>query len=170
MSHFKLRRHTIACAAVLILLGTPALAQPRSGAWGPGNWGPGMMMGPGTMGPGMMGAGMCSPRASGLAEWRIERIERTVHPTEAQRASLDELKAASIKAADTIAAACPPSLPGTPTARLELMEKRLEAMLQAVKTVRPAFDAFYAESQQRSESGAQQSWAATLGLAVVATR
>ena len=67
-----------------------------------------------------------------------------MHPTEAQRAALKELKTASIKAADTIAAACPPSLPETPTDRLELMEKRLDAMLHAVKTVRPAFDAFYA--------------------------
>jgi hypothetical protein len=28
--------------------------------------------------------------------------------------------------------------------RMELMEKRLDAMLQAVKIVRPAFDSFYA--------------------------
>ena len=96
------------------------------------------------MGPGMMGAGRCSPRASGLAEWRVERIERTVRPTDAQRGALNELKAASIRAADTIVAACPRTLPETPTARLELMEKRLDAMLQAVKPVRPAFDAFYA--------------------------
>lgn len=96
------------------------------------------------MGPGMMGAGRCGPRASGLAEWRVERIERTVRPTDAQRGALNELKAASIRAADTIVAACPRTLPETPTARLELMEKRLDAMLQAVKPVRPAFDAFYA--------------------------
>jgi hypothetical protein len=42
-----------------------------------------------------------------------------------------------------IAAACPREVPQTATARLEAMEKRLEAMLAAVKTVRPAFDAFY---------------------------
>jgi hypothetical protein len=57
---------------------------------------------------------------------------------------LNELKAASIKAAETIASACPREIPDQPPARLELMEKRLDAMLQAVKTVRPAFDAFYA--------------------------
>ena len=35
---------------------------------------------------------------------------------------------------------------------LEAMEKRLEAMLAAVKTVRPAFDAFYASltSEQKT--------------------
>jgi hypothetical protein len=122
-----------------LLLTVPAAAQP-----GPHGWGPGMMMGPGMMGSGMMGAAMCDPRAAGLAEWRIDRIERAVHPTEAQRGALNDLKTASAKAAETIAAACPKELPQTAAARLELMEKRLEAMLAAVKIVRPAFDAFSA--------------------------
>jgi len=126
--------------ALTALLMAPARAQPGPG----GGWGPGMMMGPGMMGPGMMSGGMCSPQAAGLAEWRIELIERAVRPTDAQRAALSELKTASSKAAETIAAACPREFPATSTARLELMEKRLDAMLQAVKTVRPAFDAFYA--------------------------
>jgi hypothetical protein len=125
--------------AALLSANGPAAAQP-----GPHGWGPGMMMGPGMMGQGMMGAGMCDPRAAGLAEWRIETIERAVRPTESQRKALDDLKAASTKAAETIAAACPRDLPETAPARLELMEKRLDAMLAAIKTVRPAFDAFYA--------------------------
>jgi hypothetical protein len=138
-------RTTLATAgiAVLLLSSAPAAAQP-----GPHGGGPGMMMGPGMMGQGtgqgMMGAGMCDPRAAGLAEWRIEAIERAVRPTDIQRKSLDDLKAASTKAAETIAAACPRDLPETAPARLELMEKRLDAMLTAIKTVRPAFDAFYA--------------------------
>jgi hypothetical protein len=93
---------------------------------------------------GMMGGGMCNPSAAGLAEWRLQAIERAVRPTEAQRAALEELRIASTKAAETVASACPRDVPSTPTVRLELMEKRLDAMLQAVKTVRPAFDAFYA--------------------------
>jgi hypothetical protein len=125
--------------AALLLTSFPAAAQP-----GPHGWGPGMMMGPGMMGSGMMGAGMCDPRAAGLAEWRIDAIERAVRPTESQRKGLDDLKAASTKAAETIAAACPRVFPETAPARLELMEKRLDAMLTAIKTVRPAFDAFYA--------------------------
>jgi hypothetical protein len=134
------RPHTaLALAGVsILLLAAPASAQP-----GPRGWGPGMMLGPGVMG-GMMSLAMCDPRAAGLAEWRIEIIERAVKPTDAQRSALDQLKTASAKAAETIAAACPRDLPETATARLELMEKRLEAMLAAVKTVRPTFDAFYA--------------------------
>ena len=103
-----------------------------------------MMMGPGMMGPGLMGPGMCDPRAAGLAEWRIGEIEHAVRPTEAQRPALDELKTASTKAAEMVAAACPKDFPITTVGRLEVMEKRLEVMLQAIKTVRPAFDAFYA--------------------------
>src|SRR6476620_4257520 len=48
------------------------------------------------------------------------------------------------KAAEGLAAACPKDLPKTSGERLAFMEKRMEAMLQAVKIVRPAFDAFYA--------------------------
>ena len=43
-----------------------------------------------------------------------------------------------------ISAACPQDIPASAPARLEAMEKRLDTMLQAIKTVRPAFDAFYA--------------------------
>ena len=58
------------------------------------------MMGPGMMGRGGMGgiAAMCDPRAAGLAEWRMERIERLISPNEAQRAALNELWTASAKA------------------------------------------------------------------------
>jgi hypothetical protein len=136
---FKLRL-TLAAATLSVMAAvSPIAAQP-----GPVGWGPGMMMGPGMMGSGMMGGGMCNPRAAGLAEWRVDLIERAVRPTEAQRAALAELTAASTMAAETIKAACPRELPETPTARLELMEKRLDAMLRAVKVIRPAFDAFYA--------------------------
>jgi LTXXQ motif family protein len=134
--NFQAGRVLAACVVGALLLTVPAVAQPCSG---PHGWGPGMMMG-----PGMMGAAMCNPRAAGFAEWRIDRIERAVQPTEAQRGALNDLKTASAKAAETIAAACPKEFPQTAGARLELMEKRLEAMLAAVKIVRPAFDAFSA--------------------------
>ena len=40
--------------------------------------------------------------------------------------------------------ACPDVAPLTPVGRLEAMEKRLEAMVQAGKTVQPAMEEFYA--------------------------
>jgi hypothetical protein len=123
-----------------------------------------MMMGPGMMGyggPGGMGM-ICNPRSAGLAEWRMERIERLVQPTEAQKAALNDLRAASTKAAEQIAAACPSDFPASATARLDLMEKRMETMLTAIKTVRPAFDAFYAtlsdEQKARLDHGGPRQW------------
>jgi hypothetical protein len=54
------------------------------------------------------------------------------------------LKAASDKASEALRLACPTEVPTTAVGRMEFMERRMEAMLQSVKTVRPAFDAFYA--------------------------
>jgi hypothetical protein len=122
-----------------------------------------MMMGPGMMGGGRGGFGaMCSPQAAGLAEWRVQRIEQLIKPTDAQRSALENLRTASTKAAETIAAACPAEFPASATARLELMEKRMEAMLAGLKTVRPAFDAFYAtlteEQKARLNTSGPRHW------------
>jgi LTXXQ motif family protein len=129
-----------AAVAIFMLVSGSASAQRPSGPenWG---WGPGMMMGPGMMRGGF--AFTCNPRAAGFAEWRIKRIESAVNPNEPQRAALNELRTASTKAAELIAGTCPADVPAKSTERLQLMEKRLDAMLQAIKVVRPAFEAFY---------------------------
>ena len=72
-----------------------------------------------------------------------DRIDQALHPTDAQRAKLDALQSASGKGVDLIKAACPTELPATPPARLAAEGKRLQAMLQAVQTIRPALDDFY---------------------------
>lgn len=166
-----MKARTAISTALLIggLAAGSALAQP-AGSAAPGNgWSPNMMMGPGMMGPGMMGRGggrgmgwMCSPQGAGLAEWRKQRIEQLLKPTEAQRKALDDLQAASTKAAEAVSAACPREFPASAQARLELMEKRMEAMLTAIRTVRPAFDAFYAtltdEQKARLNSAGPRRW------------
>ena len=114
---------------------SPLFAQPIGPGFG--------MMGPGMMGWSRMGRTLCDPSAAGLAEWPIESLERRVRPTDAQRPLLDQLKAASAKATETIAAACPRELPESPVGRLDVMEKRLTGMLEGVRTLRPAFEAFY---------------------------
>ena len=152
----------IATVAAL-LAAVPVSAQPGSGGAGKGGgWGPGVM-GPGMMGPGgMWGGGMCSPRAAGLAEWRVDRIDRLVRPTDAQRPKLEELRKASIRAAEIIATACPTDIPQSPVARLELMEKRMNAMLEALKVVRPAFTELYnaldATQQSRLNVAGPRRW------------
>ena len=88
-------------------------------------------------------AEVCSDNASDLTDWPIERISEVVQPTDAQRPALDELRAANARAVDILKAGCPKDLPSTPTGRLTAMESRLQVMLQAVQTVRPALDRFY---------------------------
>jgi LTXXQ motif family protein len=140
-------------AIALVLTSAVATAQPGPrGSWFDGSgWGPGMMMGPGMMGGGGFNF-MCNPRAARFAEWRIARIEAAVRPTDTQRGALDELRTASSKAAETISAACTTDFPAKSTERLQAMEKRVEAMLQAIKTVRPAFEAFYAALDDRQKA------------------
>ena len=163
MTHFALKLAS-ACGAAAIAVTmavAPVSAQPGYGGMGgmggmrgmgPGGMGPGMM-GPGMMGGGgMWGGGMCNPRAAGLAEWRADRIESVVRPTDAQKPKLDELRKASARAAEIISAACPTDVPSSPVARLELMEKRMNAMLEALKVVRPAFTEFYSSLDQSQQS------------------
>jgi histone H3/H4 len=88
-------------------------------------------------------ADLCSGQTAGLTDWPIERIAQTVEPNDAQGAVLDELKDATAQALDTLKAACPTALPSTPTGRIAAMRQRLEAMLQAVRTVRPVVEKFY---------------------------
>lgn len=64
-------------------------------------------------------------------------------PTDAQRANLTGLQDAAAKAADILKSSCPPADARTPPARLAAVGTRLDSMLQAIGTVRPALDNFY---------------------------
>jgi hypothetical protein len=86
----------------------------------------------------------CGAPKSSLTELPIERIDAVLHPTGAQKDALDRLSAATRKAVQTLQAACPDEVPVTPVGRLQAMEKRLSALLQAANQVQPALDDFYA--------------------------
>lgn len=128
-----------AALGIAALLAT-ATAQP----YAPGSG----MMGRGMMGSWMMGGrgggGACNPAAAGLFGWRADRLAELIKPTDAQRPKFDEFKSASIKAADVMRDACRADVPDTIIGRTEAMEKRMDAMLQAVRMVRPALEALYA--------------------------
>jgi hypothetical protein len=85
----------------------------------------------------------CGMAAPGLTEWPNAEIEQRVHPNDAQRASLAALQDAASKAADMLKASCQPDSAVTPPARLAAIDKRLNAVLDAVKTVRAALNDFY---------------------------
>src|SRR5882724_5908852 len=89
----------------------------------------------------------CGSEQAGVLQWPDAEIEARVHPTEAQRASLANLKDASAKAAEMLKASCEPDSASalTPPARLAAIGRRLDAMLKAVETVRSALDDLYGE-------------------------
>jgi hypothetical protein len=102
--------------------------------------------------PQQANAEACGDPKSSLTQLPIERIETMVRPAGKQKEALDRLGEATKKAVEGLQAACPDDVPLTPVGRLEAMERRLEAMLQAAKLVQPALDGFYAtlSSEQKA--------------------
>ena len=86
---------------------------------------------------------LCSGRAASVGELPIDRIAQAVGPTDTQQAALEELRAASAKAAENLKSNCPNYQPLTPAGRVEAMEQRLTAMLAAIAVVQPALTKFY---------------------------
>jgi hypothetical protein len=86
----------------------------------------------------------CGAVQAAALQWPTGEIEARLHPTDAQRASLETLQDASAQAADMLKASCQADDALTPPARLAAARKRLDTMLQAVKLVSSALDDFYA--------------------------
>jgi hypothetical protein len=89
-------------------------------------------------------AALCDPRAASFAQLPMDRIERATQPTSRQEAAFETLKAVSAGAAAGLEASCPAQTPQTPVERIDAVERRLDAMVQAAREVRPALAAFYA--------------------------
>ena len=88
-------------------------------------------------------AQLCGDDSRDIAGLPIDEIQQAIQPNEAQRAALDDLANASVKAAQDIRAACPKQIALTAPARLAAMQERIEAMISAVGTVHPALQKFY---------------------------
>ena len=89
-------------------------------------------------------ADACKQPKQGLSNLPIEKIEDALNPTDAQGIELTRLQDATTQAVSIMQAACPDETPITPPGRLEAMEKRLQAMIDAARTVKPALENFYA--------------------------
>lgn len=102
---------------------------------------------PTVLGPAMLRPGTadlsCGAGPAGLGPWGADRIEQTLSLDGAQRTKFNDLKTASQRAIQYLNESCPKNDPVTPTGRLEALERRLSAMLEAVRTVQPALDDFY---------------------------
>jgi hypothetical protein len=88
-------------------------------------------------------AQMCGDDSRDIAGLPIDQIQEAIQPNDAQRAALDELANASVKAAQDIKAACPTQVSLTAPARVAAMQQRIEAMIAAVDTVQPPLQKFY---------------------------
>jgi len=108
-------------------------------------------------------AQLCSAE-SGLTDAPSDEIAQVIHLSEEQQFELDQLKKASAKAAENLRASCPANAPQSLKERLELAQKRIAALIEAIATVRPAVAAFYDslsdQQKQALNSQAQRSQAA----------
>jgi LTXXQ motif family protein len=77
-------------------------------------------------------------------DWPSSEIEARLHPNDTQRAALDVLQDTSRKVSEALKAACQPTDVMTPPARMAAVRKRLDVMLDGVKSVRTALEDFYA--------------------------
>jgi hypothetical protein len=140
--------------AALSLGAAGAIARHGSDGWGQHRGGhQGGFFGGGM---GRMGMLCREGRAAEMADHMLVRIEHKVKPTEAQKAVFEELKTAARSAVTKAQAGCPvkaavePAKEGTPPPRPSPIERlaNAEAMtaatLEAIKTVRPAAEKFYA--------------------------
>jgi hypothetical protein len=93
--------------------------------------------------PDAAGSG-CGAASAATVAWPAEEIETRLHPDDTQRAALKTLQDAAARASDALKTVCQPADALTPAARLDAAAKRLETMLQAIKSMRAALDDFYA--------------------------
>jgi hypothetical protein len=149
-------KHVAAPIGALLIVGmlgvapglAPSLAQTAGARAGQGTRSaaapqPETILGPAMLRPGTADLA-CGTGPAGLAQWGIERIEQSLSLAGTPLGKFNDLKGASEKAVKFLQESCPTNDPVTPTGRLEAMERRLEAMLEAVRTVKPALDDFYA--------------------------
>jgi hypothetical protein len=86
----------------------------------------------------------CSQQAGSFIDLPAQRIEQVVQPTSQQQSAFDDLKKAAQKAGDQLESSCPTAVPKSPVARVDTVETRLTAMADAIKSVRPDLQNFYA--------------------------
>src|SRR5262245_31173599 len=79
-----------------------------------------------------------------LAHLPIEDIARIAAPDEAQRATLEALRAVATQTSDRLGADCPQSVPAAPEVRLEAVEQAIDAASAAFTAIEPALQQFYA--------------------------
>ena len=86
----------------------------------------------------------CTQQADQLAHLPIADIARIAAPDEAQRATLEALRAVATQTSDRLGADCPQSVPVAPEVRLAAVEQAIDAASAAFTAIEPALQQFYA--------------------------
>jgi len=87
---------------------------------------------------------LCSEQSSDVTKVPVQRIEQLLQPSGQQRDAFEALKKASQDAAAQLQGSCPSEVPQTPYARLDAVKTRLTTMVDAINTIRPKLQDFYA--------------------------
>jgi LTXXQ motif family protein len=89
-----------------------------------------------------------APRSAGCRQSNVDLVSALtggrMRPDPTQRPALEGLQKTSAGLARLLATSCPAAMPETPVERLDAADKRLNAMLYAVVTLRAPLDAVYA--------------------------
>jgi len=115
---------------------------------------------------------VCSDHAGELASLPVEQIRQSMRLSEEQQSILDDLRKASVEAAQTVHAACPSEAASTPSGRLAAMQQRLEAMKSAIERMRTPFEKFQEslDDDQKAELAALNDQRAPFAPKVPATQ
>jgi hypothetical protein len=102
----------------------------------------------------------CGERTERRIGRMLDRMERLTQPAGDQQQAFEKLRDAANKAIEIARTACPTERPITPSGRLAAAEKRLETLLEAIRTVRPALDDFYKtlSEEQKAHFYAARRW------------
>ena len=94
---------------------------------------------------GPFGSGpLCDPALEQLVTSYLAQVEQAVRPVDTQRQSFTALRDAARSASVSVRDACIVASAMTPTGQLELVERRVGAVMRAINTLKPALDSFYA--------------------------
>jgi hypothetical protein len=85
----------------------------------------------------------CENDALDVAGIPVDEMQQLAQPTDKQRAALDELGNTSVQAAQIVKASCPTEISSTAIGRIDALQQRVQAMLEAVNLEQPALAKFY---------------------------
>ena len=103
-------------------------------------------------------ANLCSEESANFTQLPTQAIEQSLKLNPQQKPALDQLGTASSKASTELEKSCPTETPQNPADRVDAITKRLDAIIEAVHSVSPALNTFYA-----SLSDEQKAWFNVMG-------